>query len=106
MKIIHTGLKALSISSILFFVGLYTFYLAMVARDFKAVDISFFRERTINLMTISIYSLIGGIIVYLILAFKKYRVQKFYLWLLGIAILSWIIVLFFDPGGIYDWFMD
>ena len=106
MKILNFGFKIFSLLSVVFPLSVYIFYAVIKAGGFQSADINIFRNISGNLMAISFYGVLGGIILMLVFYIKKYRFSKAYIWLLLIGIFSWILVFYVDPGGIFLWFFD
>jgi hypothetical protein len=52
------------------------------------------------------YASLGGLFLMLILAAKKYRFKKPYVWLLALSVILWLVVFYFDPGGVFVWLFD
>ena len=106
MKLVNICFKLSSILSIIFFVALYLFYVIIKVRDLKETDVSYMRNIAGDLMATSFYAIGICLIVMILSLFKKYKISKAYIAVWMISILSWVIVLYIDPGGIYNWFFD
>ena len=106
MKPIIFVYKLFSILSLSFFVGLYGSYAIISIIGATNSNLEFFSKLSGGLLGLSFFCWIAAVILGIFLLIRRSRPNLFYVGILVLSLLLWLIVMYVDPWGIFDWMFD
>lgn len=103
MKIVAFVFKTISVASLLSILLFYLGYFVIDLRSFKYSEVVFYKLYSPYCFSVSLYCIMGSVMLMHILIYDKFRIGKIYHWLVVASIISWIVVFLINPGNIFTW---